>query len=216
MASLSLTGRTVVLGHTLNKHTLMKTDEQKKVLSKFAILCRATFMAILGCTRPEGHGVDTRPAPEAVPPSTCPLPLPSNCYSGPEAQVPPTLSPGPAPPSLPEPLPTLSCGLIPCLDVLTALALGPGIAHHGSAAEVICAAAHCTPDTHPQSRNRHGSAWLSLSGSHHTQAHSPQPPPVFPNREPLVTNNGSRSPSVRVGWVPGTAPLALHLISPFS
>ena len=37
----------------------MKTDEQKKVLSKFAILYLATFIAILGCLRPAGQGLDT-------------------------------------------------------------------------------------------------------------------------------------------------------------
>ena len=40
--------RRVVLGHILNTQTLMKTDEQKKkVLSKFTILCWASFIAIL-------------------------------------------------------------------------------------------------------------------------------------------------------------------------
>ena len=48
LASLSHTGkRRVVLGHTLNTQTLIKTDEQK-VLSKFKILSWATFTAILG------------------------------------------------------------------------------------------------------------------------------------------------------------------------
>ena len=38
----------------------MKTDEQKTVvLSKFTILCWATFTDILGCMRPAGHGLDT-------------------------------------------------------------------------------------------------------------------------------------------------------------
>ena len=39
----------------------MKTNEQqrKKVLNKFTILCWATFIAILGCTRPAGHRLDT-------------------------------------------------------------------------------------------------------------------------------------------------------------
>ena len=43
-------GRGVVLGHTLSMQTLTKIDEQKKkkVLSKFMILCWATFIAILG------------------------------------------------------------------------------------------------------------------------------------------------------------------------
>ena len=46
MASLGHTGRRrVVLGHTLNTQTLMKTDEQKMVLSKFMILCWAIFIA---------------------------------------------------------------------------------------------------------------------------------------------------------------------------
>ena len=60
MASLGHTGmRRVVLGHTLNAHTPRKTDEQnKKVLSKFMILCWATFIVILGCMRPVGHGWD--------------------------------------------------------------------------------------------------------------------------------------------------------------
>ena len=53
-------GSRVVLGHTLNTQTLIKTDERKnKVLSKFTILCWATFIAILGCMRPVGHGLDT-------------------------------------------------------------------------------------------------------------------------------------------------------------
>ena len=47
MASLGHSERSVVLGRTLNTHTLMKTDEQKKVLSKFMILCWAAFLAIL-------------------------------------------------------------------------------------------------------------------------------------------------------------------------
>ena len=59
LASLGHTGRRVVLGHTLNTQTLTKTDEQKKVLSKFTILCWATFMAILGRMQPVGHGLDT-------------------------------------------------------------------------------------------------------------------------------------------------------------
>ena len=56
--SLGLTGRRVVLGHTLNIQTLTKTDEQKKVLSKFTILCWAPFIAILGHTWPVGRGLD--------------------------------------------------------------------------------------------------------------------------------------------------------------
>ena len=47
--------RRVVLGHTLNTQTLTKTDEQKKVLSKFMILCRAIFIAILGHMQWVGH-----------------------------------------------------------------------------------------------------------------------------------------------------------------
>ena len=43
-----------------NKYTtLTKTDEQKKVLGKFTILRRASFMAILGCMSPVGSGLDT-------------------------------------------------------------------------------------------------------------------------------------------------------------
>ena len=39
----------------------MKTDEKKKkkVLSKFTILCRAAFMAILGRMQPKGRGLYT-------------------------------------------------------------------------------------------------------------------------------------------------------------
>ena len=48
--SLGHTGRRgVVLGHTLNTQTVTKTDEQKKVLSKFTTLCWAALIAILGC-----------------------------------------------------------------------------------------------------------------------------------------------------------------------
>ena len=32
---------------------------QKKVLSKFRILCWAAFIAILGCMQPVGRGLDT-------------------------------------------------------------------------------------------------------------------------------------------------------------
>ena len=32
---------------------------KKKVLSKYMILCWATFIAILGRMRPRGHGLDT-------------------------------------------------------------------------------------------------------------------------------------------------------------
>ena len=50
LVSLGHTGRgRVVLGHTLNIQTLTKTDEQKKILSKFMILCWAVVIAILGC-----------------------------------------------------------------------------------------------------------------------------------------------------------------------
>ena len=51
LASLGLTGRRVVLGHTLNTQTLTKTDEHQRVLSKFTILCCATFIAVLGRKR---------------------------------------------------------------------------------------------------------------------------------------------------------------------
>ena len=51
----------------------MKTDEgKKKILSKFTILCWATFIAILGLMRPVGPELDTparaRPLPNRVPP----------------------------------------------------------------------------------------------------------------------------------------------------
>ena len=55
VASLGHTESRVVLGHTLNTQTLTKTDEQKKVLSKFMILCRAIFIAILGHMQWVGH-----------------------------------------------------------------------------------------------------------------------------------------------------------------
>ena len=59
LASLGYTGRRVVLGHTLNTQTLTKTDEQKKVLSQFTILCWAPFIATLGHMWPTGCGLDT-------------------------------------------------------------------------------------------------------------------------------------------------------------
>ena len=60
VVSLGHTGRRgVVLGHTLNTHTLRETDEQKKVSSKFTIFCWATFIPIPGCTRPMGRRLDT-------------------------------------------------------------------------------------------------------------------------------------------------------------
>ena len=44
------------MGHTLNTQTLMKTDEPKKVLSKFTILCWAAFIAVLdGISLWAGH-----------------------------------------------------------------------------------------------------------------------------------------------------------------
>ena len=59
MVPLGHTGRRVVLGHTLNTQTLMKTKQNKiSHLSKFMILCWATFIVILGCMRPVGHGWD--------------------------------------------------------------------------------------------------------------------------------------------------------------
>ena len=59
VASLGNPGGRVVLGHTLNTQTLMKTDEQKKVLSKFIILCWAAFIAILGHMWPASCGLAT-------------------------------------------------------------------------------------------------------------------------------------------------------------
>ena len=48
------------MGHTLNTQTLTKTEEQKKkVLSKFTILCWATFIAIPGHRQPSGPWLDT-------------------------------------------------------------------------------------------------------------------------------------------------------------
>ena len=61
MASLGHTGRRVVLGHTF-KYTNINENKQIKshnVLSKFTILCWAAFIAILGCTWPRGHKLDT-------------------------------------------------------------------------------------------------------------------------------------------------------------
>ena len=60
LASLGHTRRRrVVSGHTLNTQTLTKTDEQKKVLSKFTILCWEAFIAILDHMWPTGYRVDT-------------------------------------------------------------------------------------------------------------------------------------------------------------
>ena len=60
LTSLGRTGRRIVLGHTLNPQTLIKTDEQKKkkILSKFTMLSWATFIAILGYMCPAGWGLD--------------------------------------------------------------------------------------------------------------------------------------------------------------
>ena len=55
LVSLGHTGRRrVVLGHTFNTQTLMKTKKFHNVLGKCMILCKATFIAILG------HRLDTR------------------------------------------------------------------------------------------------------------------------------------------------------------
>ena len=61
LASLSHTGRRVFLGHTLNtlQHIITKKKKTPHVLSKFRILCWATFIAILGCMRPAGCRLDT-------------------------------------------------------------------------------------------------------------------------------------------------------------
>ena len=59
-ASLGCTGRgRVVLGHTLNTLQHVTTKTSHTVLSKFMILCWATFIAILGHMQPMGHGLDT-------------------------------------------------------------------------------------------------------------------------------------------------------------
>ena len=60
VASLGHTRRgRVVLGHPFSTQTLMSTDEQRKVLSKFMILCWAAFIAILGRVWPVARGLDT-------------------------------------------------------------------------------------------------------------------------------------------------------------
>ena len=59
LVSLGHTGRTVILDHTLNTQTLMKTKSSHNVLSKLTILCLASFIAILGCMWPMGHGLNT-------------------------------------------------------------------------------------------------------------------------------------------------------------
>ena len=46
------------MGHPLNAQTLIKTEELK-VSSKFAILCWAIFIAILGCMQSPGHELDS-------------------------------------------------------------------------------------------------------------------------------------------------------------
>ena len=49
LASLGHTERRrAVLGHTLNTQTLMKTKKSHNVLSKFTILCWASFIAMHG------------------------------------------------------------------------------------------------------------------------------------------------------------------------
>ena len=58
-ASLQHTGRRVVLGHTLNTLWHLITKTSHNILSKFMILCGATFTAILGCTQPVGRRSDT-------------------------------------------------------------------------------------------------------------------------------------------------------------
>ena len=60
LVSLGYTGRKgVVLGHILNAQTLTKPTKSHNILSKFTILCWATFIALLGHMRPTGHGLDT-------------------------------------------------------------------------------------------------------------------------------------------------------------
>ena len=59
LASLRHTGRRrVVLSHTLNTLWHVITKKSHNVLSKFTILCWATFTAILGCMRPAGCRLD--------------------------------------------------------------------------------------------------------------------------------------------------------------
>ena len=58
--SLDHTGRRrVVLGHTLNTQTLMKTKKSHHVSSKFTILCWAAFIAIPDHIRPVGPRLGT-------------------------------------------------------------------------------------------------------------------------------------------------------------
>ena len=59
LASLGHTGRNVILGHTLNTLQHIITKKSHNVLSKFMILCWATFIAILGCLWPMGLRLDT-------------------------------------------------------------------------------------------------------------------------------------------------------------
>ena len=49
----------VVLGHTLNTLQHISTKKSHNVLSKFMILCWATFIAVLGCMLPTDHRMDT-------------------------------------------------------------------------------------------------------------------------------------------------------------
>ena len=53
--------RRVILGHILNTlwHIITHTKKSHNGLSKFTILCWATFTAILGCVCPTGHRLDT-------------------------------------------------------------------------------------------------------------------------------------------------------------
>ena len=60
LAFLHNTGRRrVVLRHTLNTLWHVITKMSCNVLSKYMILCGATFTAILGCVQPMGHGLAT-------------------------------------------------------------------------------------------------------------------------------------------------------------
>ena len=57
-------GELVVLGHTWNTLWHVTTKQAHNILSKFTILCWATFIAILGYVWPAGHRLDS-PAVES-------------------------------------------------------------------------------------------------------------------------------------------------------
>ena len=91
LASLGHTGRrSIVIGHPLNTVWHVITKNPHNVLSKFTVLCWASFIAVLGCTQPVGHRLDS---PRRVP--TWPLITRGPCTLGflasPETAQPPEL-----------------------------------------------------------------------------------------------------------------------------